>query len=214
MKNPKLEAITKNISTTEGQRATLLSLIGPRRDARLLIESATSAASDALGSAMAALETAFVRHACGEADVGEVAAARGAIVAAEKAVGAARKREGEARELAAAENGLTARMAPLDASLIELRTQLAFELDEAKLENLRSDMLAEIARYVSAANQAMLSLGKSYARHQALQAAGRDPGLFSSGLHQSQLGCFVGFPLTGSFAESAADERARLAAVA
>lgn len=147
MKNSTLEALAVSITAIDGQRATLANLIGERHDARLLIEGNITAALSALDAATAALEPALVREAVGEAEPGEVAAARATLATAEKALTTARKREGEARELAAAENGLNLRVSGLDAQLADLRRQRS----DARLAAVVADLHARIGSYLASA---------------------------------------------------------------
>jgi hypothetical protein len=168
----------------------------------------------ALVDAEDALANAQAGAAMGEVDAPALAAALAALTAAQKACAKSGEREPEVARIAAAERQLAARAAPLEAELVDLNAELVEAKKEVRLSRLEADMREEIVRYTEAASATMLALGKSYAQHQALQAAGRDPGLFTTALHQAQLGSYLGYPLTGSFADALAAERARLAAVA
>lgn len=147
MKNSTLEALAVSIAALDGQRATLANLIGERHDARLQIEGNITAALSALDAATAVLETAIVRDAVGEADPGEVVAARAGLATAEKALATARKREGEARELAAAENGLNLRIVGLDSQLADLHRQRT----DARIAALVAELHARIESYMQSA---------------------------------------------------------------
>jgi len=211
MKNPKIEVIAANIATVTAQCATLTSLIAPRRAARLLIEGAISAAMAAHGSATAALQDAIVRDAVGEADAGEVAVARATVATAEKALTTARKREGEARELAAAEAGLTARVEPLERSLVELRTELAAAAAAARIAAIESELHSGIAEYTALATRTMAALARAVARHQYLVEAGRAPELMNPGIVATACGSFTGYPVLGNVADMMQVERRRIA---
>lgn len=214
----KIESITAAIAAATNKLSPKVADRAKLASKRAALE-ADGAAAEAHNASMArAYSKALGLHASGTVSDADLAAVRVDASLAHKAMMAATKnneliaRYAEAEQIATGDDGDEPGIASLEAILIDLRADLAAAVKEAGLVALEAEFHAEKVAYTAAASAAMLALGKSYARHIALQVAGRDPGLFTSGLHASQLGCYADSPLTASFVDAITAERARLQA--
>jgi DNA-binding transcriptional ArsR family regulator len=209
-----LEVISGRIAAVSTKLTSLRDAGATLAAERGKVERTILADAKARDEAAEAHATAQASHALGEVDASALRLALDALTAAEKAVSRSSAQAPEVARIAAAVRQLAARAAPLETELVALNAELVEAKKEARLSRIEVEMREGIARYTKSASETMVFLGRAFAMHQVLQAEGRDPGLSTAALLQSQLGAFAGSPLTGSFAESVAAERARLAAVA
>ena len=149
-KNQKLVAIVAivaGIAALTVDRAKLSTLIAGRQAARQKITGDITVAAGAADAAVQALDAAITRDAMGESEAGEVDAAREAVAQARNGLVLAREREEDARDLLAAENGLTARIAPLADRIADLQGQRDAEV----IECLKVELHARVEAYTRAA---------------------------------------------------------------
>ena len=214
MNNVTIEDLAVAIAAKEADLHRIADIASRCNADRRAKETAAAGKAGAVAAATAALAGARVAEALGTAQPGAEAAAAVGLAAAQKALAAEGKAEGKAEGdiavLQAQEAAYAARVAALQAELAELRIdrkQAFIDAQAAELPNL-------IAAYTTLAPKTMEALGRAYALHLHLSSLGRDPGMFSPGLHDSQLGSFVGSPLNADMGQIVARERLRLSAEA
>jgi len=207
-----IETLAIGIAELQAKRDPLTAALDKIVTDKAPMERASQVAGNTYSEAAAALADARAGHALGEVGQADLALARDALAAAQKALTKLEVTKPELAGLVVAEQKITQRISDIDDQLADLRAQKVAAEREAAFQDLEAQLAAEIERYTDAASAAMLHLGKSYVQHVALQVAGRDPGRFSTSIHDSRLGAYLGAPLRSSFGEAKAAEAARLEA--
>ena len=205
-----IETSTSAIAAKEAELNRVAALASRCHTDRREKEAVAAGKAGAVAAATAALAGARVAEALGTALPGAEAAAAVGLAAAQKALSAEGKAEGDIAVLQAQEVAYAARVAALQAELAELR----IDRKQAFIDAQAAELPKLIAAYTTLAPKTMEALGRAYALHLHLSSLGRDPGMFSPGLHDSQLGSFVGSPLNADMGQIVARERLRLSAEA
>ena len=202
--------ITSRIASKDAELQRIAGLASKCSADRASKQASLTSKRNAVAAATTVLADVRVAEALGTPSAGTEADAVAALAAAQKALAAESKADGDINVLMAQEVAIGARLAAIQAELAELhidRKKLFIDAQAAELPTL-------IAAYTALAPQTMQALGEAYALHLHLSSIGRDPGLFSPGLHESQLGSFFGSPLPTDMGEVVARERLRLSAEA